>query len=193
MRGERAKVRLVIGISGASGTIYGVRLLEEAEKAGVETHLVVSRHALLTLKLEDNFRLEELSARATRTYRSQDVSAAIASGSFRTDGMVVCPCSIRTASAIAYSMSDNLLVRSADVTLKEGRKLVLVVREAPLHVGHLRTLTRLAEMGAVIFPPVPAFYTRPTDIDELILQTVGRLLDQFGIESPTLRRWEGPT
>jgi flavin prenyltransferase len=184
-----ARPRIIIGISGASGTIYGARLLEILRPLPVETHLVVSRTAELTLALETDLKAAELRARADIFHAVGDMAAPIASGSFRTIGMVVAPCSIRSMSEIASGVTTTLLTRAADVVLKERRRLVLLVRETPLHIGHLRTMTALAEMGAVIAPPVPAFYAKPATIAEMIDQTLGRVLDLFGLESGTVRRW----
>jgi 4-hydroxy-3-polyprenylbenzoate decarboxylase len=181
--------RLVVGISGASGIAYGVRALAAMEALGVESHLVVSRAAVLTLAQETDLKLADLEARATVAHKPADVGASIASGSFRTLGMLVAPCSVRTMSEIATGVTSSLLTRAADVTLKERRPLVLMVRETPLHLGHLRTLVRLAEMGAVIAPPLPAFYTRPATLEDVVDQSVGRALDLFGLSWATVRRW----
>ena len=171
---RRAPVRLVVGMSGASGSIYGIRLLEVLrDVAGLETHLVVSRAAKRTLVDETDYTVRDVEALATRVYDDRDIGAALASGSFHTAGMVVAPCSIKTLSALANSYADTLIARAGDVTLKEGRPLVVVVRETPLHVGHLRQMLALAEMGAVVLPPVPAFYHRPKTIRDLVDHTVG--------------------
>ncbi len=183
--------RMVVGISGASGVAYGVRTLEALRELGVETHLVVTRAALLTLSQETDLSPDDLSGRADVTHRLNDVGATIASGSFRTMGMIVAPCSVRTMSEIATGVTSTLLTRAADVVLKERRRLVLMVRETPLHLGHLRTMTALTEMGAVIAPPLPALYARPASIDEMIDQSVGRALDLFGLEWSGVRRWGG--
>ncbi len=183
--------RLIVGISGASGVIYGVRMLDALRELGVESHLVVTRAALLTLSQETDLSADDLMGRADVTHRLNDVGATIASGSFRTMGMVIAPCSIRTMSEIATGVTSTLLTRAADVVLKERRPLVLMVRETPLHLGHLRTMTALAEMGAVIAPPLPAFYTRPASIDEIVDQSVGRALDLFGLDWSAVRRWDG--
>jgi 4-hydroxy-3-polyprenylbenzoate decarboxylase len=182
--------RIVIGISGASGSIYGYRALEALRAAGMETHLVLSGQARRTIELETEKSVRDFEALASVVHRDEDLAASISSGSFLTDGMLVIPCSIRSASAIAYSMNANLLVRAADVCLKERRKLVLVVRETPLHVGHLRTLTQLAEIGAVILPPMPAMYAKPQSVDDIVNHTVGKALDQFGIEHELFKRWQ---
>jgi 4-hydroxy-3-polyprenylbenzoate decarboxylase len=188
MADEQARP-LVVGISGASGAIYGVRVLDACRELGVPTHLVVSRAAVLTLAQEDGLSLADVAAKATATHRVADVGAAIASGSFATLGMIVAPCSVRTMSEIATGVTSSLITRAADVTLKERRPLVLMVRETPLHLGHLRTLVRLAEMGAIIAPPLPAFYARPAGIGEMVDQSVGRALDLFGLSWRPVRRW----
>jgi flavin prenyltransferase len=188
--------RLIIGISGASGAIYGIRLLDVLRRvADVETHLVVSGAARQTIALETDYAVQAVEALADVTYRINEISAAIASGSYQTIGMVVIPCSMKTLAGIAYSLSDNLLLRAADVALKERRRLVVVVRETPLHLGHLRLMTQVTELGGVIMPPVPAFYHHPHTIDDIINQTVNRVLDQFAIELPEdlFQRWTGPT
>ena len=181
--------RLVVGVSGASGAAYGVRVLDACRELGVETHLVASRAAALTLKQETGLSLADLAAKASVTHRVGDVGAAIASGSFRTLGMIVAPCSVRTMSEIATGVTSSLLTRAADVTLKERRPLVLMVRESPLHLGHLRTLVRLAEMGAIIAPPLPALYIKPDSVAAMIDQSVGRCLDLFGLAWGQVRRW----
>lgn len=183
--------RIIVGISGASGIVYGVRALELLREAGVESHLVVSKSAKLTLHHELDMSLNDLEALADVVYPAQDVGAAIASGSFATGGMLVAPCSVRTMSEIATGVTSTLLTRAADVVLKERRRLVLMVRETPLHAGHLRTLSQLAEIGAVIAPPVPAFYTRPETIDDIVTQSVGRALDLFDLELARVKRWRG--
>ncbi len=177
------KKRLVVGISGATGVIYGIRLLEVLKETGVETHLVVTEPARKTILRETSYSLEEVVGLASFYYDIDDFDAPIASGSFRTDGMVVIPCSIKSLSAIANSFNVNLLIRAADVTLKEKRPLVLVVRETPLHKGHLELMLKVAELGAVIMPPIPAFYTLPKTLEELIDQFLRRLLDLFGLSS----------
>jgi flavin prenyltransferase len=184
-----APERLVVGVSGASGAAYGVRVLEACRDLGVETHLIVSRSAVLTLAAETDLTLAQLTAKADVTYRPGDVGAAVSSGSFRTLGMIVAPCSVRTMSEIATGVTASLLTRAADVTLKERRPLVLLVRETPLHLGHLRTMVKLSEMGAVIAPPVPAFYARPASLEEVVDQSVGRALDLFGLLWGAVRRW----
>jgi 4-hydroxy-3-polyprenylbenzoate decarboxylase len=184
--------RLIVGLSGASGIVYGLRVLEIARRLGVETHLVMSRAALVTLSYESDLSPEAVRALASHAHDIDDIGAAPASGSFRTLGMIVAPCSIRTMSEIATGVTSSLLTRAADVTLKERRRLVLMVRETPLHSGHLRTMLNLSEMGAVIAPPVPGFYARPASIDDLVEHSVGRVLDLFGLDCGTLRRWGEP-
>ncbi|WP_455425265.1 UbiX family flavin prenyltransferase [Dryocola sp. LX212] len=186
--------RLIVGISGASGAIYGVRLLQVLQQVpGVETHLIMSNAARQTLTLETDLSLRDVQALADVVHDARDIAANISSGSFKTHGMVVLPCSIKTLSGIVHSYTDGLLTRAADVVLKERRPLVLCVRETPLHLGHLRLLTQAAELGAVIMPPVPAFYHRPQTLDDVINQTVNRVIDQFDIELPQdlFQRWQG--
>lgn len=185
--------RLIVGMSGASGAAYGVRLLELLRDTPIETHLIVSKAGRLTLAQETDLRMTDLEALADVVHPNQDIGATIASGSFRTMGMIVAPCSIKTMSEIASGMTSSLLARSADVVLKERRRLVLMVRETPLHRNHLRTMADLSELGAVIAPPVPALYTRPQSIDDIINHTVGRVLDLFEIESGLVKRWDGAT
>jgi 4-hydroxy-3-polyprenylbenzoate decarboxylase len=185
--GERA--RLVVGISGASGILYGLRALDACRALGVESHLIVSRAAALTLAQETTLSLADLTAKADVAYRVGDVGAAPASGSFPTLGMIIAPCSVRTMREIATGVTASLLTRAADVTLKERRPLVLMVRETPLHLGHLRTMVKLAEMGAVIAPPLPAFYAKPASLEEMVDQSVGRALDLFGLSWNVVRRW----
>ena len=181
--------RIVVGISGASGVIYGVRVLEVLAEAGIETHLVMSHSAEVTLAHETRLKVAAVRKLAHTAYDNSNMAAAIASGSFRTLGMIVAPCSIRSVSEIATGVTSTLLTRAADVALKECRRVVLMVRESPLHVGHLRTLAQAAEIGAVIAPPVPAFYTRPQSIDEMIDHSVGRALDLFGFDVGLVKRW----
>ncbi|GAA5143520.1 flavin prenyltransferase UbiX [Nocardioides marinquilinus] len=183
---------VVVGITGGSGSIYGVRLLERLRELAVETHLVVTQPGLLTLSQETDWTADQLRDLASEVHPVRNVGASIASGSFRTRGMVVVPCSIKTLSGIAHSYADNLLVRAADVTLKERRPLVLVVRETPLHLGHLRLMTTAAEIGATILPPAPAMYTRPRTVDDIVDHTVGRVLDQLGLDVE-MPRWAGTT
>ncbi|HEY3694234.1 UbiX family flavin prenyltransferase [Phenylobacterium sp.] len=181
--------RLVVGVTGASGVTYGLRALDACRELEVETHLIFSRAAALTLAQETGLSLDDVQARADVVYRPGDVGAAVASGSFPTLGMIVAPCSVRSMSEIAAGVTTSLLTRAADVTLKERRPLVLMVRETPLHLGHLRTLVKLAEMGAVIAPPLPAFYTRPQSLAEIVDQSVGRALDLFGLSWSPVKRW----
>jgi 4-hydroxy-3-polyprenylbenzoate decarboxylase len=181
--------RLIVGVSGASGIIYGLRVLDAARELGVETHLVMSRAAALTLAQETSLSMAEAQARADVVHKVGDIGASIASGSFRTLGMIVAPCSVRTMSEIATGVTASLLTRAADVTLKERRPLVLMVRESPLHLGHLRTMAKLAQMGAVIAPPMPAFYARPASLEEMVDQSVGRALDLFGLSWTPVKRW----
>ncbi len=183
--------RIVIGITGASGVIYGIRMLEILREMDVETHLIVSEAGKKTIEIETTFKPTEVEALATHCYDNQDMAAVLSSGSFFTDGMVVVPCSIKTLSGIAHSYTANLLVRAADVTLKEKRKLVLVVRETPLHLGHLRLMAAAAEYGAHILPPTPSFYHGPRVIDDIVNQTVGKVFDFLGIEHDLFRRWSG--
>lgn len=186
--------RLIVGISGASGAIYGVRLLQVLrDVAEVETHLVMSQAARQTLSLETDYSLRDVQALANVVHDARDIAANISSGSFKTAGMVILPCSIKTLSGIVHSYTDGLLTRAADVVLKERRQLVLCVRETPLHLGHLRLMTQAAELGAVIMPPVPAFYHRPQSVMDIVDQTVNRVVDQFDIELPEdlFARWQG--
>ncbi len=185
------KQRLVVGISGASGAIYGVRLLELLRHTDIETHLVMSKSAEMTLAYETDFKPKEVRALASVSHPVADIGASISSGSFHTMGMVIAPCSIRTMSEIASGVTSSLMSRAADVVLKEKRRLVLALRETPLHGGHLRTMTTLADIGAIVAPIVPAFYNRPKTVDDIINHTVGRLLDLFGIESKAVKRWKG--
>lgn len=182
---------IIVGISGASGAIYGVRLLEVLKAHRIAAHLIVSKSALQTLKEEADVTMEQVRMLAETTYQNTDMGAAISSGSFKTRGMAIVPCSIRTLSDIAYCTTDSLLSRAADVTLKERRRLVLVVREAPLHAGHLRSMLAATENGAIIVPPVPAFYPRPKSVDDIIDHTVGRCLDLFDIDVGSVKRWRG--
>jgi 4-hydroxy-3-polyprenylbenzoate decarboxylase len=186
---KKTASRLVVGISGASGIVYGVRVLDACRELGVESHLIVSRAAVLTLAQETSLSLADLTAKASVHHRVGDIGAAVASGSFPTLGMIIAPCSVRTMSEIATGATSSLLTRAADVTLKERRPLVLMVRETPLHLGHLRTLVSLAEMGAVIAPPLPAFYAAPRDLEDMVDQSVGRALDIFGLTWDRVRRW----
>jgi 4-hydroxy-3-polyprenylbenzoate decarboxylase len=183
--------KLIVGVTGASGSAYAFAALRALrDREDVETHLVLSEQARKTIPLETPYGAADFEALARVVHRDDDLGAAISSGSFITDGMLIIPCSIKSASAIAYSFNANLLVRAADVCLKEKRKLVLVVRETPLHLGHLRTLTQLAEIGAVILPPIPAMYAKPQSVDDIVRHTVGKALDQFGIENDLYNRWK---
>jgi flavin prenyltransferase len=184
--------RMIVGISGASGVIYGIRTLELLQQLGYETHLVMTKSAQITMAHETNIKVAALVKIASVVHRIDDIGASISSGSFKTIGMIVAPCSIRTLSEIATGVTSTLLTRSADVVLKERRRLVLLTRETPLHLGHLRSMTQLAEMGAVIMPPVPAFYAKLETIDDMINHTVGRALDLFDIDCKLVKRWGEP-
>lgn len=184
-----SKDRLVVGLSGASGITIGVRLLEALAELGVDSHLVMSKAAEMTIGYETALKPKDVAAKAAHVYAIGDIAAPIASGSFKTRGMIIAPCSVRTMSEIATGVTSSLLTRAADVTLKERRPLILMVRETPLHLGHLRTLTNLAEMGAIILPPVPAFYAAPHTISDIVDQLVGRMLDILGYDWPNVRRW----
>lgn len=188
---DDACTKLIVGISGATGAIFGVRLLQVLQESEIETHLVLSKWGARTLVHETSYTLEQVHGLATRHYPSQDEGAAISSGSFLTRGMVVCPCSVRSLAAIAHGHGDTLIHRAADVVLKERRKLVLVVRETPLSSIHLENMLKLSRMGVVIFPPVPAFYNHPRTIEDIVDQTIMRILDQFDIHLPSGNRWEG--
>ncbi len=186
--------RLIVGISGASGVIYGIRLLEILRGVpDVETHLILSAAGGITIGLETDYSVEQVQALADETYRFKDIAAAVSSGSFKTVGMVIIPCSMKTLAGIAYSFSDNLLLRAADVVLKDRRRLIIVPRETPLHLGHLRAMTQVVEMGAVLVPPMPAFYHRPQTLDDVINQSVNRVLDLLDIDLPQdlFQRWQG--
>jgi 4-hydroxy-3-polyprenylbenzoate decarboxylase len=189
---RRPADRLIVGLSGASGIVYGVRLLEVLRSTGIEIHLVMSRTAEITLAHETDYKVAEVKALADVVHSNADLGAAISSGSFKTRGMIIAPCSIRTASEISCGVTSTLMARAADVALKERRRVVLMVRESPLHTGHLRTLTQLSEIGAIIAPPLPAFYTRPATIDDIVDQTVGRALDLFDIDTGKVKRWRDP-
>ena len=186
------KNRIIVGITGASGAIYGIRLLEALKALPVETHLVMSKAAEMTLAYETDRTAKEVRALADVVHAFADVGASIASGSFRTIGMVIAPCSVHSMAEIATGVTSNLLTRAADVTLKERRRLVLMLRETPLHTGHLRNMTALSEMGAVIAPPVPAFYAKPASVQDIVDHSVGRVLDLFGLETDLVRRWGEP-
>ncbi|QYD72469.1 UbiX family flavin prenyltransferase [Paraburkholderia edwinii] len=181
--------RMVVGISGASGVVYGVRLLQLLRQMDIETHLVMSRSAQVTLAHESDYSVADVRALATVCYSNTDIGAAISSGSFPVMGMIVAPCSIKTLSEVATGVTSGLLSRAADVTLKERRRLVLMVRETPLHLGHLRSMTSVTEAGAIVYPPVPAFYANPESIDDMVDHTLGRVLDLFGIETSVVHRW----
>jgi 4-hydroxy-3-polyprenylbenzoate decarboxylase len=180
---------MIVGISGASGTIYGVRALDTLRRLGIESHLVMSKAAIVTLAHETDLKVSQVTERADVVYRFDDIGAAISSGSFRTMGMLIAPCSIRTLSEIASGATSNLLTRAADVVLKERRRLVMLVRETPFHLGHLRSMVAVTEMGAVVMPPLPAFYNRPRTLDDIVDHSIGRALDLFGVESGLVRRW----
>jgi flavin prenyltransferase len=185
-------MRLVVGISGATGSIYGIRLLQVLRGVpDLETHLIITAPAKRTIVEETDYSVKEVEGLAAHVYDNRDIGAAPASGSFKARGMVILPCSIKTASALATSTGDTLVCRAGDVTLKEGRPLIVGVRETPLHVGHLRQLVALAEVGAVIFPPVPAFYNRPTSLDDIVNHTVARILDRLNIQQDLVREWPG--
>ena len=184
-------MKIILGMTGATGAIYGVRILERLRDAGVETHLVISRWGARTLLHETAWSREQVEALATDTYAPADMGAAISSGSFRTDGMIIAPCSAKTLAAVAHGFGENLVHRAADVILKERRKLVLVVREAPLSDIHLENMLKLSRMGAVVLPPMPAFYNHPRTVDDVIDHTVSRVLDQFGIDVAGAERWTG--
>jgi 4-hydroxy-3-polyprenylbenzoate decarboxylase len=188
----RGKTRLIIGLSGASGIVYGVRLLKMLRPMAIETHLVMTRMAEVTLAHETDLRVQEVRDLADQVHGVTDLAAPISSGSFKTLGMIVAPCSIKSAAEIASGTTSTLLSRAADVTLKERRRLVLMVRETPLHTGHLRMLAALSELGAIVAPPVPAFYARPESLDAMVDHTLGRILDLFGLESGTVARWGEP-
>lgn len=183
------KKRMIVAISGATGVVYGIRLLEILSHLDIETHLVISQSAQVTLNYETDMNIKEIKKLADVTYSNKDIGAAISSGSFQTMGMIVAPCSIKTLSQIAYSMTDNLIARAADVVLKERKRLVLMLRETPLSLSHIRLMEAVTENGGIIFPPVPAFYTRPTTLEDIVNQTVGRVLDLFEIDTGEFERW----
>ena len=191
MNANDSQPRIIVAITGASGAIYGIRLLEVLRSAGVKTHLVISKAGALALGYETDMTVSEVKALADETHPIGDVGASIASGSFQTEGMVVAPCSVKTLSEIASGVTGNLISRAADVALKERRRVVLMLRETPLHLGHIRAMAQVTEMGGIIFPPVPAFYTRPKNIGELVDDSVGRVLELLGIETDILKRWQG--
>jgi 4-hydroxy-3-polyprenylbenzoate decarboxylase len=183
--------RLIVGISGASGAIYGVRLLELLKDSEIETHLVISRAAHLTLAAETNFKVADVEALADVVHANQDIGAACSSGSFQNLGMVIAPCSVKTMAEIATGVTANLISRAADVALKERRRVVLMLRETPLHLGHIRSMAAVTEAGAIVYPPVPAFYTQPTSLEDMVNHTLGRVLDLFDIDLDLVRRWTG--
>lgn len=186
------KTKLIVAMTGASGAIFGIRLLEILKNIEeIETHLIISKSANITIKYETNYKISDIKNLADFCYNPDDISACISSGSFRTDGMIIAPCSIKTMSSIAHSYCDNLISRSADVILKERLKLVLMLRETPLHLTHLKNMVSVAENGGIIYPPVPAFYSKPSNIDDLVNHTTYRVLDLFGINLPELKRWNG--
>ena len=184
-------MKLVVGISGATGAIYGIRTLQTLRACQVESHLVLTDSAKRTIEMETTFSVKDVESLADFVYDNRDIGASISSGSFRTDGMLIAPCAIKSLSALANSYNDSLLVRAADVILKERRKLVVIPRETPLHIGHLKLLMAVAEMGAVILPPMPAYYHMPKTIDDIINQTVGKALDQFDVDHQLFKRWDG--
>jgi 4-hydroxy-3-polyprenylbenzoate decarboxylase len=188
---SQTQSRLIVGISGASGAIYGVRLLQLLQDSPIETHLIMSRAAQLTLAYETDMKVADVEKLATVVHSNQDVGAACSSGSFRTLGMVIAPCSIKSMAEIATGATGGLLSRAADVTLKERRRLVLLLRETPLHLGHIRSMAAVTEAGAIVYPPVPAFYSRPSSLEEMIDHTLGRVLDLFDIDLGLVRRWTG--
>jgi flavin prenyltransferase len=188
---DRPKPRVVVGITGASGAVYGVRLLELLRDCGAETHLIVSRAAQMTLACETNLKVADVERLASVVHSNTDLGAACSSGSFATMGMIIAPCSIKTMSEIATGVTANLISRAADVALKERRRVVLVLRETPLHIGHIRSMAAVTEMGAIVYPPVPAFYAMPSSIAEMVDHTLGRVLDLFDIDVGKVRRWTG--
>ena len=189
---EGATLRLIIGINGATGVIYGIRLLEVLSSiSGIETHLIISPAGERTIEIETDYTIAEVKALASQSYQIDDICACLSSGSFKRDGMIIAPCSMKTLSALAHSYADNLLTRAADVTLKERGKLLLLVRETPLHLGHLRNMVSVSELGGIIMPPLPAFYHKPKKIQDLVDHTVGKALDMFNIEHSLFERWTG--
>jgi 4-hydroxy-3-polyprenylbenzoate decarboxylase len=184
--------RFIVGISGASGVVYGIRLLQLLRELDVETHLVMSKSAQVTLAYESDLSVADVRALADVNHANTDIGAAISSGSFKVQGMIVAPCSIKTMSEIATGVTGSLLARAADVMLKERKRLVLMLRETPLHLGHLRTMTAVTEAGAIVYPPVPAFYARPQSLDQMVDHTLGRVLDLFGLDTQTVTRWNPP-
>jgi 4-hydroxy-3-polyprenylbenzoate decarboxylase len=188
---EPAPKKMIVAITGASGTIYGIRLLEALSSIGVETHLIMSDSAKITMAMETSFTPSYVESLATEVHSAKNVGASIASGSFRTLGMVVAPCSVHTMSDIAWGSTSNLITRAADVALKERRRLILLFRETPLHAGHIKTMAQVTENGAIVMPPVPALYTNPKSIDDIINHTVGRVLDLFDLDNDLVKRWNG--
>ncbi len=185
---------LIIGITGASGVIYGIRLLEVLSgKRNIETHLIISEAGEINIKYETNWKVEDVKALASSVYDINAIEARLSSGSFKRDGMIIAPCTIKTMSALANSYNENLLIRAGDVTLKERKKLLLLLRETPLHIGHIKSMERLCEMGAIIMPPVPAFYHKPKTVQDIIDHTIGKTLDMFGIKHNLFERWRGFT
>ncbi|GGB69568.1 UbiX family flavin prenyltransferase [Fictibacillus barbaricus] len=184
-------MKIVVGISGASGAIYGIRTLEVLNRLGIESHVVISNAAIQTIEHETPYKLKDILDLVSYSYDQRDIGAAISSGSFKVDGMIVAPCSIKTLSSIANSYNDELITRAADVQLKERRKLVLLVRETPFNLSHLNHMTLITQMGGVILPPVPSFYHLPKTVDDIVNQTVGKVLDQFGIDAHLFDRWKG--
>ncbi|WP_043621683.1 UbiX family flavin prenyltransferase [Ensifer sp. ZNC0028] len=183
--------RMIVGISGASGVVYGKRILELLRDLEIETHLIMSRAACITLAAEATFSRQDLEALATTTHSNKDIGAVCSSGSYKTLGMIVAPCSVKTLAEIATGTTDNLISRAADVVLKERRRLVLMLRETPLHLGHIRNMAQVTEMGGIIYPPVPAFYAKPQSIEDMVDHTVGRVLDLFDLDPGVVRRWRG--
>jgi flavin prenyltransferase len=183
--------RLIVAMTGASGAIIGIRLLEVLHESSIATHLVISPAAIQTITSETDWTVKQIEALASVVHSHRDIGATIASGSFKTMAMVIAPCSVKTISSIAYGITDDLIARSADVCLKEGRPVIAVFRETPLHLGHLRTLTQFAEIGGIVFPPIPAFYTRPVSIEDMVNQMVGRILDRLSIDNQLVKRWAG--
>ena len=183
--------KIVIGISGASGAIYGIKLIEALNELNIESHVVISPSAIKTIHHETNYTINQIQDKCSYLYDFHDIGASISSGSFQVDGMIIAPCSIKTLSSIASSFNDNLITRAADVTLKERRKLVLMVRETPFHLGHLKLMQAVSEMGGVILPPVPSFYHNPKTLDDIVAQSIGKALDQFQIEANLFSRWTG--
>lgn len=188
---ERISKKMIVAITGASGTIYGIRLLEALSSIGVETHLIMSDSAKITMAMETSFTPSYVESLATEVHSAKNVGASIASGSFRTMGMVVAPCSVHTMSDIAWGSTSNLITRAADVVLKERRRLILLFRETPLHAGHIKTMAQVTENGAIVMPPVPALYSNPKSIDDIIDHTVGRVLDLFDLDNDLVKRWNG--